>query len=65
MALFELLRDAWQLRRPEAQDLLIGPMAAIMGDNEEDVRKAAVQFWHSILPQSLPARLLVRIDDVE
>ncbi|GMH34457.1 hypothetical protein BSKO_02291 [Bryopsis sp. KO-2023] len=59
IGLFELLRDAWQLW-PDADvrdKHLKGPLVALLSDENQEVYRELVKFWHSILPQTHPERL--------
>ena len=52
----ELLRSAWPVR-PALHALLRPPLFALLADPNPELRREALQFWHSELPQTLPQRL--------
>lgn len=52
----ELLRSAWPVR-PALHGLLRPPLFALLADPDPELRREALQFWHSELPQRLPQRL--------
>lgn len=52
---FHILRDAWALH-PELHPQLRPPLLAWLGDPNASLRRQAVTFWHSALPQGLLER---------
>ncbi|KAK9867398.1 hypothetical protein WJX84_001490 [Apatococcus fuscideae] len=57
LSFFELLSEAWQLHA-QLQPQLRGPLLALLASPSPDLRRRALRFWHSVLPASLPGRLV-------
>ena len=58
----ELLQRAWPVH-PDLHGLLRAPLFALLADPNPDLRREALQFWHSELPQRLPQRLQAVLEE--
>ena len=57
LSFFELLSEVWQLH-PQLQDQLKGPLLNLLDAPSTGLRKRVLRFWNSVLPATLPARLV-------
>ncbi|KAK9839902.1 hypothetical protein WJX74_000152 [Apatococcus lobatus] len=57
LSFFEVFSEVWQLH-PQLQDQLKGPLLRLLGTPSTDLRKRVLRFWNSVLPATLPERLV-------